>query len=309
MNTIHYMILGAKTPTGRNYIQTLVAQGVTSDAVTAIDAKPSSMSYGEDEVITVFAPDAYKHHEKRAKSLVVLADSKQDYIDIADTHLDNDFHVLDLTGRFIDDPDAVLAPQVGKLVVQASPTARALYTIVSRLGQTVESLTVSAMLPASAFGTTAMDELYQQTRQFLVTDELDTQVFPKKLAFNLIPYAGDLGEDGQSTEEHRMHMEVKKLMPDVENVSITASIIPVFIGLSLNVLIRFPEGEAPSAREAASVLRQDRRINIIDPASELVTASPAEIAGADGLYISRLHSPAHMKDALSFWVMLDNTVF
>jgi aspartate-semialdehyde dehydrogenase len=303
------MILGAKSPTGRNYIQTLVAQGVPSDAITAIDIKPSSMSYGEDEVINVVAPDAYKHHEKRARSLVVLAENKQDFIDIADTHLDDDFSVLDLIGRFIDDPDAVLAPQAGKLVVQASATARALYTIVSRLGQTIDSLTVTALLPASTFGTNGMDELYQQTRQFLVTDELDAQVFPKKLAFNLIPYAGDLGEDGQSTEEHRMHMEIKKLMPDVDNVAISAAIAPVFIGLSLNIVMRFPEGEAPTAREAASILRQDRKIHIIDPASELVTASPAEIAGEDGLYISRLHTPAHMKDALSFWVMLDNTAF
>lgn len=309
MNTIHYMILGAKSPLGRQYVQALAAQGVPAEAVTAIEIKPASMSYGENDVIPVVACDAYRHHDKRKQALVVLADTKQDYIDIADTHLDNDLRVLDLTGRFIGDPDAVLAPQSGKLVVQASAASRALYTIVARLDVAPDSLIANTLLPASAFGKDGMDELFQQVRQFLVTDDLDAQVFPKKLAFNLIPYAGDLGDDGHSTEEHRMSLELKKLLPDVDNVALSVAIAPVFIGTSIQVVLRFAEGQGPSAHEAAAMLRQDKKIRIIDPASELVTASPAEITGEDVLYISRLHTPAGMSDALSFWVMLDNTVF
>ncbi len=309
MNTIHYMILGAKSPLGRTYIQSLADKGVDAKEVTAIENKPSSMSYGENDVIPIFGTEAYKHHEKRKKVLVVLADTKQDYIDIADTHLDENLNVLDLTGRFIDDPDAVLAPNTGKLVVQASAASRALHAIISRLDPKPESLIASVMLPASMFGKDGMDELFQQVRQFLVTDDLDAQVFPKKIAFNLIPYAGDVGDDGHSTEEHRMSTELQKLLPGVAHFSVSAAIVPVFIGLSMQVVLRFAEGQAPSAKDAGQLLRQSKTIRIIDPASDLVAASPAEITGEDALYISRLHNPVHMKDALFMWVMLDNTIY
>lgn len=309
MNTIHYMILGAKSPTGRNYMQTLALKGVDAKNIIAIDSKTASMSYGDDDVIPVFDSGAYKNHAMRKIALVVLAEAKAEFIAIADQHLDDGLRLLDITGHFIDDPDAVLAPAEGMLVVQPSVGARAVAKVIKKLAKTPTALHVHTLLPVSTFGKEGMDELFQQVRQFLVTDELDAGVFPKKIAFNVIPYAGDLGDDGTSAEEHRMSVELRKLLPDLQSVFISTAIVPVFIGLSLNITLQFAKGQAPDMHEAMTLLRTNKTIRIIDPSSELVTASPAEISGDDGLFVSRLHNPAHMPDALSMWVMVDNTIF
>lgn len=306
MNTIHYIVAGAKSPQGRQTIQSLVARGIDPRAVTAIDVKSGSMSYGEDETLTVHAPDAYKTLIVRKSAQMILADARPDFIDLADTHLDDNAHVLDLTGHFLNDPDAVLAPNDGMLVVQPSVTARITYDVLSALPHKPDFVQMTVLLPASHFGKDGMDELYQQVRQFLVAEDLDNSVFTKKLAFNILPFAGTLDDDGAASEETRLYAELRHLMPDTTFAILTA-VAPVFIGTTIAVTCRFDDG-APTPREALLGWHRNRGIRVIDPGSELAAASPAEIAGDDLISISRVHAPGGASGALSFWITGDNTL-
>lgn len=308
MKTIHYIVLGAKSPQGRGFIQSLVAAGSEPSGVTAIDVKSGVMSFGENDTLSVQEPGAYKHLAQREKAQLVLAEAKPALVDIADDHLDDGGQVLDLTGHFLNDPEAVLAPAKGKLVVQPSVPARIIDRLMKTLPGKPDTIHLTALLPASHFGKDGMDELYQQVRQFLVAEELDNSVFNKKLAFNVIPYAGDLGDDGLSVEENRLFAELRKLLPGVEEITISTAVVPVFIGVSLQIIVHYFKGGAPSPKEAALAWHRDRSIRVIDPQSELAAASPAEIVGDDMISISRLHTPPGLKHSLSFWAMADNTL-
>ncbi len=60
MKTIHYIVLGAKSPQGRGFIQGLAARGLPLASVTAIDIKSGVMSFGENDTLQVVQPDVYR---------------------------------------------------------------------------------------------------------------------------------------------------------------------------------------------------------------------------------------------------------
>lgn len=308
MNTIHYIVVGAKSPAGRAYVSILADRGLDIKNVTAIDTKPGQMSYGEDGTLTIVDPSAYKQIPNRLHAQMVLAASSQALIDLADDHLDDDGHLLDLTGHFLTDPDAVLAPAEGHLIVQPSTVARMTQRLINGLPVPPTSVHINLLLPASHFGKDGMDELFQQIRQFVVAEDLDNSVFSKKLAFNVLPFAGTLGDDGVASEEVRFLAELKHLFPDM-NIILNAVVVPVFIGLSAQIVVQFEEGKEVGPAAAMSAWRRDRDIRVIDPQSELIAASPAEIAGDDLISVSRVHTPPGQSQALSFWAVVDNTIY
>lgn len=308
MNSIHYIVLGAKTPTARQYLGQLADRGIKAENITAIDMKPSTMSYGENDVIPVFETGAYKNNLNKKSALVVLAESKTTFIDIADTHLDDDHRVLDLTGHFIDDPDAVYAPATGKLVIQPSPTARMIDQIVGRLPKSPQSMHVELLLPTSYFGKDAMDELFNQVKQFLMTDDLDNSVFDKKIAFNVLPVAGHVTDNGDSIEEHRIQTELSKLCDKIEQITVSTSVVPVFTGLSAHLTFDFGD-KAPSPSEINKVMRSDTSIRLISPDSDMQYGTPAEIIGDTLINVSRVRRDARHNNVASLWAMIDHTKF
>lgn len=306
MNTIHYIVVGAKSPQGRQAIQSLAVRGLDPKQVTAIDIKAGSMSYGDHATLPVQTPDAYKALSQRKAAQMILADARPELVHIADDHLDDGARVLDLTGHFINDPDAVMAPGDGMLVVQPSVTARMLHSVIASLPARPDFVQATVLLPASHFGKDGMDELYQQVRQFLVAEELDNSVFPKKLAFNVLPFAGTLDDDGIASEETRLGAELRHVLPGTA-FSIMTAVAPVFIGTMIAVTCRFMN-TAPTPREAVLSWHRNRLLRVIDPGSDLAAASPAEIAGDDLISISRVHTPGGTSDQLAFWITGDNTL-
>ncbi len=308
MNSIHYIVLGAKSPTARQYLTELAERGVKAEVITAIDTKPSSMSFGEDDVIPVFEISSYKTHQHKKTALVVLAEAKTAFIDIADTHLDDDLNVLDLTGHFIDDPDAVYAPATGKLIIQPSPTARMIEQIIARLPQKPKSVHAELLLPTSYFGQDAMDELFNQVKQFLMTDDLDAGVFDKKIAFNVIPVAGHVTDRGDSIEEHRIQTELIKLCDGIDKIIVSACVVPVFTGLSASLTFTYDEN-APTPSEVTKALRSDTSIRLISAESDMQYATPAEIIGDTLINVSRVRRNPNHKNTLLMWAMIDHTKF
>src|SRR5881397_1824328 len=77
---------------------------------------------------------------------------------------------------------------------------------------TIKRVVVSTYQSVSGAGKDAMDELFEQSRNIFVGDANEPQVYPKQIAFNVIPQAGDFLEDGSTTEEWKMVVETKKIL-------------------------------------------------------------------------------------------------
>src|SRR6185312_8608876 len=149
-----------------------------------------------------------------------------------------------------------------------------------------------------------MDELFRQTRAVFVADPIETEKFPKQIAFNVIPQIDVFMDSGFTKEEWKMMVETQKILdPDIQVVA-TCVRVPVFISHSESVNIEF---EAPiTAEKARSILRQAPGCLVVDKLAPGGYATPLGCAGEDATYISRIRKDPTVEYGLAMWVVSDN---
>ncbi len=148
----------------------------------------------------------------------------------------------------------------------------------------------------SGGGLAGVDELDKQVRQVVdqaaaLTHDGAAVTFPtpekfvKPIAFNVLPFAGSLVDDGsfETDEEQKLRNESRKILgiPDLL-VSGTCVRVPVFTGHSLSINAEF---ERPISVERATELLADAPGVVL---SDIPT--PLEAAGQDPTYVGRIRS-------------------
>ena len=85
----------------------------------------------------------------------------------------------------------------------------------------------------------SMDELFDQSRDYLDGKKINPINFTKQIAFNLIPHIDAFDKDGYTKEELKMTHETKKILDNEIQVSATCVRVPVKTGHSESVNIEF----------------------------------------------------------------------
>ncbi|WP_306117173.1 MULTISPECIES: aspartate-semialdehyde dehydrogenase [unclassified Roseitalea] len=169
---------------------------------------------------------------------------------------------------------------------------------------TIKRVVVATYQSVSGAGKDAMDELFAQTRAVYVADPIETDKFPKRIAFNLIPHIDVFMEDGSTKEEWKVVAETKKMLDPKIKVTCTAVRVPVFIGHSEAVNIEF-ENEI-TAERAREILREAPGCLVVDKHEDGGYMTPYESAGEDATYISRIREDPTVDNGLNIWVVSDN---
>ncbi len=225
--------------------------------------------------------------------------------------------VIDNTSHFRMDPDVPLVvPEVNpqdiaghtKKGIIANPNCSTIQMLVALKplhdAAKIKRVVVSTYQSVSGAGKPAMDELFDQSRKFFVHDGVENDVFPKQIAFNAIPQIDVFMDDGRTKEEWKMDVETKKILDPSIEVCANCVRLPVFIGHAEMVNI---ECEKPlSAKGAKTLLRDAPGVSVIDLESEMEFITPAEIAGEDDVFISRVREDTTAQNALNFWCVSDN---
>jgi len=168
----------------------------------------------------------------------------------------------------------------------------------------IKRVVVATYQSVSGAGKDAMDELFKQTRAIFVSDPVESHLFPKRIAFNLIPQIDVFMEDGYTKEEWKMMAETKKILDPKIKLTATAVRVPVFVSHSEAVNIEF---ETPiSADEARAILREAPGCLVIDKHEPGGYITPYEATGEDATYISRIREDITVENGLSMWVVSDN---
>lgn len=169
---------------------------------------------------------------------------------------------------------------------------------------TIARVVVSTYQSVSGAGKEAMDELFAQTRAVFVSDPVQSQKFPKRIAFNVIPEIDVFMEDGYTKEEWKMVVETKKILDPKIKLTATCVRVPVFIGHSEAVNIEF--ANPISADEARNILREAPGCLVIDKRETGGYVTPHEAAGEDATYISRIRDDPTVDNGLVLWCVSDN---
>ncbi len=225
--------------------------------------------------------------------------------------------VIDNTSHFRMDPDVPLVvPEVNpqaiaghtKKNIIANPNCSTIQMVVALKPlhdvATIKRVIVSTYQSVSGAGKPGMDELFDQSRKFFVHDSVDKNVFQKQMAFNVIPQIDVFMEDGQAKEEWKMVVETKKILDEAIEVCANCVRVPVFIGHSEMVNVEFKN--PISAKEAKKILKDAPGVMVIDLESEMEYVTPAEIAGEDDVFVSRIREDASQPNTLNFWCVSDN---
>ena len=129
------------------------------------------------------------------------------------------------------------------------------------------------------------------------------QVFPETIAFNVVPLAGTIVEDGldETDEEKKLRNESRKILgiPDLL-VSGTCVRVPVFTGHSLQVNAEF---ERPiTAARAKEILASTPGVQLVD------VPTPLKAAGVDPSLVGRIRQDEGVPDnrGLAMFISNDN---
>ncbi|MCB1557027.1 MAG: aspartate-semialdehyde dehydrogenase, partial [Alphaproteobacteria bacterium] len=169
---------------------------------------------------------------------------------------------------------------------------------------TIKRVVVASYQSVSGAGKDAMDELFNQTRGIYMNESPTPDNFTKQIAFNVIPHIDVFMDDGMTKEEWKMVAETKKILDPAIKVSASCARVPVFIGHAeyVNVECAY-DIDAAAAKKA---FRDAEGVTLIDLDSDLAYVTPAEIAGEDDVFVSRVREDSTVENGLNFWCVADN---
>ncbi|WP_116085542.1 aspartate-semialdehyde dehydrogenase [Tropicimonas sp. IMCC34011] len=169
----------------------------------------------------------------------------------------------------------------------------------------IKRVVVSTYQSVSGSGKDAIDELWNQTKGLYVPgQEVEPKVYPKQIAFNVIPHIDVFLEDGSTKEEWKMVAETKKIIDTSIKVTATAVRVPVFVGHGEAINIEFEE--FLDEDEARDILRESPGIMVVDKREDGGYVTPIECVGEFATFVSRIRQDSTIENGLSLWCVSDN---
>lgn len=169
----------------------------------------------------------------------------------------------------------------------------------------IKRVVVSTYQSVSGSGKDAIDELWNQTKGMYVPgQEVEPKVYPKQIAFNVIPHIDVFLDDGSTKEEWKMVAETKKIVDPAIKLTATCVRVPVFVGHSEAINIEFED--FLDEDEARDILREAPGIMVIDKREDGGYVTPVECVGDFATFISRIRQDSTIDNGLNLWCVSDN---
>ena len=227
--------------------------------------------------------------------------------------------VIDNTSRFRNEVDIpLLVPEVNahaaaryeprRIIANPNCSTIQMVVVLKPLHDLFEisRVNVATYQAVSGAGRRAQDEMLAQTRMQLNNEPLQTEIYPKQIAFNALPQIDSFMDNGYTREEMKMVWETHKILED-ESIMVnpTAVRIPVVNGHSEAIHIEFKQQvDEVAAREA---LEKAPGIKVLDErvAGGYPTAS-TEADHSDAVWVGRIRKDISHPRGLNVWVVADN---
>ena len=310
-------VVGATGNVGRAMLEILAERNFPADEVVALASARSAgreVSFGDDDVLTVQNLETF---DFTGTDIALFSPGSKVSAVHAPRAAKQGCIVIDNTSEFRMDPDVPLVvPEVNpedldwhtKRNIVANPNCSTIQMVVALKPlhdiAKIKRVVVSTYQSVSGAGKSAMDELFNQTKGVFVNDAKTTEQFTKQIAFNVIPHIDVFMEDGSTKEEWKMAVETRKILDGNIAVHATCVRVPVFVGHGEAVNVEF--ASALDENTARDALRDAPGVMVVDQRDNDGYITPAECAGDDAVYVSRIRKDPTVKHGLSLWVVSDN---
>ncbi len=170
----------------------------------------------------------------------------------------------------------------------------------------IERINVCTYQAVSGTGKEAIEELAGQTAALLNGRKAECAVYPKQIAFNVLPHIDVFQDNGYTKEEMKMVWETRKIMGDDSiQVNPTAVRVPVFYGHSEAVHVE--TRDKISAETARELLTGAPGVVVLDDRNDGgYPTTVTEGANKDPVYVGRIREDISHPRGLDLWVVSDN---
>ena len=310
-------VVGATGNVGREMLNILAERQFPADEVVALASRRSlgtEVSYG-DETLKTKDLDQFDFTGFDMALFAIGSDATKTYAPKAAAA---GCVVIDNSSLYRYDPDVPLVvPEVNPEAVDgyakkniiANPDCSTAQMVVAlkplhdRAG--IKRVVVSTYQSVSGSGKDGIDELWNQTKGVYVPgQEVEPSVYPKQIAFNVIPHIDVFLDDGSTKEEWKMVAETKKIVDPSIKVTATCVRVPVFVGHAESINIETEDFLDDD--EARDILREAPGLMVVDKREDGGYVTPVECVGDFATFISRIRQDSTIDNGLNFWCVSDN---
>ncbi len=227
--------------------------------------------------------------------------------------------VIDNTSQFrYDDEIPLVVPEVNPQAIAdyrrhgiiANPNCSTIQMLVALKplhdAAGIERINVCTYQAVSGTGKEAIEELAGQTAALLNGQDIKPAVYPRQIAFNVLPQIDVFQSNGYTKEEMKMVWETRKIMGDDSiQVNPTAVRVPVFYGHSEAVHIE--TREKLGVEQARELLRAAPGVVVLDERRDGgYPTAVSEAAGHDSVFVGRIREDISHPRGLDLWIVADN---
>ncbi|MCD6055666.1 MAG: aspartate-semialdehyde dehydrogenase [Gammaproteobacteria bacterium] len=185
--------------------------------------------------------------------------------------------------------------------MQLLPVLKPIYDAVG-----ISRINVATYQSVSGAGGRAIGELRHQTTASLNNEPIISTVFPKPIAFNVIPQIDPFQANGYTREEMKMVWETQKILNDPEiKVNVTAVRVPVLYGHSEAVHLETKK-KITTAKVRKLLSNAPGIVLMDDPQQGVYPTAVTEAAGRDPVFVGRVREDISHPLGIDLWIVADN---
>jgi aspartate-semialdehyde dehydrogenase len=311
------VVVGATGNVGREMLNILAEREFPVDEIVALASRKSlgtEVSFG-DKTLTTKDLDTFDFTGWDMALFAVGSEATKKY---APKAAEAGCVVIDNSSLYRYDPDIpLIVPEVNPDAIEmysnkniiANPNCSTAQMVVALKPlhdrAKIKRVVVSTYQSVSGSGKDAIDELWNQTKGMYVPgQEVAPSVYPKQIAFNVIPHIDVFMDSGDTKEEWKMIAETKKIVDPSIKVTATCVRVPVFVGHSESINVEFED--FLDEDEAREILRTAPGILVVDKREDGGYVTPVECVGDFATFISRIRQDVTIENGLNLWCVSDN---
>lgn len=170
----------------------------------------------------------------------------------------------------------------------------------------IEKIDFATYQSVSGTGRAAVSELVEQTTQSLRGIPTVPKVYPKQIAFNILPHIDVFEENGYTKEEMKMVWETHKILKNPKiKITATTARVPTLYGHSLAMHVSTKQELL--AVDAKKILGKAPGVLVMDnPSSGIYPTIIPDAAGQDQVMVGRIRNFIDDNYGLAMWVVADN---
>ncbi|MFH1189161.1 MAG: aspartate-semialdehyde dehydrogenase [Candidatus Omnitrophota bacterium] len=215
----------------------------------------------------------------------------------------------------MDDSVPLVVPEVNPEMIKkhkgiiANPNCSTIQMVVAlwpvHKAARIKRIVVTTFQSVSGAGQKKINELWDQSKVFLLKKKVKPVEFAYQIAFNLIPQIDVFLDNGYTKEEMKMVHETRKIMDDPSiNVNATCIRVPVFYAHSESVNIETERHI--SASDVARLMKDAPGVKLVDDPANKRYPMPIDAEGRDDALVGRIRQDESIANGISMWIAADN---